>query len=167
MNATMNRLIDIEYRYALDFVLFPLLVHRARREVIDLITGGSYLAMCSLYNKGWPGGKTNRFAPEDFKCRRIKYGKDTMLYITLPETDSRSPMASTHVVITYSDNLFSYNDIRVFNVERSINDTTAIGEMKFTPEGELQAHVNYGEASEDDDENINRIWKLAFHVPCP
>ena len=64
----MNKMIDWEYRYELDFIRFPVLIHRAQRKVIDLIIGGSYAAMSSLYNKGWPGGKTDRFSPEDFKC---------------------------------------------------------------------------------------------------
>ena len=50
----------------MDFVLFPNLVLRAKRKVIELITLGSYNAMCSLYNTGWPGGRTRRFSPEDF-----------------------------------------------------------------------------------------------------
>lgn len=162
MNAEMKRMLDWEYRYQLDFVLFPLLVHRAKREVIDLILGGSYIAMSSLYNKGWPGGKTDRFAPDDFKCRRIRIGSKTMLYITLPATDARAPMASTHIAITYNDQMLTYTDIRVFNVERSARNTTAIGEMTFRPDGTLVSHLNYGTAAQDDEANIHRIWEIAF-----
>lgn len=162
MNAEMKRMLDWEYRYQLDFVLFPLLVHRAKREVIDLILGGSYIAMSSLYNKGWPGGKTDRFTPEDFKCRRIRIGSKMMLYITLPATDVRAPMASTHIAITYNDQMLTYTDIRVFNVERSARNTTAIGEMTFRPDGTLDSHLNYGTAAQDDETNIHRIWEIAF-----
>lgn len=81
VNVSMNKMIDWEYRYELDFIRFPVLIHRAQRKVIDLIIGGSYVAMSSLYNKGWPGGKTDRFSPEDFKCRIVRNGADTMLYI--------------------------------------------------------------------------------------
>ena len=91
VNVSMNKMIDGEYRYELDFIRFPVLIHRAQRKVIDLIIGGSYVAMSSLYNKGWPGGKTDRFSPEDFKCRIVRNGADTMLYITLPATDAFGP----------------------------------------------------------------------------
>lgn len=144
VNVSMNKMIDWEYRYELDFIRFPVLIHRAQRKVIDLIIGGSYVAMSSLYNKGWPGGKTDRFSPEDFKCRIVRNGADTMLYITLPATDACAPMACTHIAITYKDNGIFYSDIRVFNVERSNRQTTAIGEMQFTPDGQMKAHMNYG-----------------------
>ena len=162
MYNNMNKILDWQYRSELDFIRFPLLIHRAKREVIDLILGGSFLAMSSLYNKGWPGGKTNRFHPEDFKCRIVRNGVDTMLYITLPATDSRAPMASTHIAITYKNYMTYYSDIRVFNVERSNRNTTAIGEMKFTPDGKMQAHISYGDAMSSDEENIRQIWEIAF-----
>ncbi len=162
MRNDMNRIIDWEYRYEMDFIRIPLLIHRAKREVIDLILNGSYLAMTSLYNKGWPGGRTNRFTPDDFKCRRIRDGAESMIYITLPATDVRARMASTHLAITYHDTPAGYADIRVFNVERSNRNTTAIGEMQFTTDGRRQSHTNYGEAAKSDDENIRRIWEIAF-----
>ena len=157
MNVSMNKMIDWEYRYELDFIRFPVLIHRAQRKVIDLIIGGSYVAMSSLYNKGWPGGKTDRFNPEDFKCRIVRNGADTMLYISLPATDACAPMACTHIAITYKDNGIFYSDIRVFNVERSNRHTTAIGEMQFTPDGQMKAHLNYGEAKGSDEANIRHI----------
>ena len=162
VNVSMNKMIDWEYRYELDFIRFPVLIHRAQRKVIDLIIGGSYVAMSSLYNKGWPGGKTDRFNPEDFKCRIVRNGADTMLYITLPATDACAPMACTHIAITYKDNGIFYSDIRVFNVERSARNTTAIGEMTFRPDGTLVSHLNYGTAAQDDEANIHRIWEIAF-----
>ena len=158
----MTKIMDWEYRYEMDFIRMPLLIHRAKREVIDLILNGSYLAMTSLYNKGWPGGRTNRFTPDDFKCRRIQDGPEIMIYITLPATDARTRMASTHMAITYYDTPAGYADIRVFNVERSNSNTTAIGEMQFTSEGRRKSHTNYGEAGDNDDENIRRIWGIAF-----
>ena len=158
----IEKIMDWEHRYEMDFIRMPLLIHRAKREVIDLIMNGSYLAMTSLYNKGWPGGRTNRFTPDDFKCRRIQDGPEIMIYITLPATDARARMASTHMAITYYDPPAGYADFRVFNVERSNSNTTAIGEMQFTAEGRMQSHTKYGEAAQSDDENIRRIWGIAF-----
>ena len=167
VNVSMNKMIDWEYRYELDFIRFPVLIHRAQRKVTDLIIGGSYVAMSSLYNKGWPGGKTDRFSPEDFKCRIVRNGADTMLYITMPATDACAPMACTHIAITYKDNGIFYSDIRVFNVERSNHHTTAIGEIQFTPDGQMKAHMNYGEAKGTDEANIRHIWSLAFDAALP
>lgn len=161
-NVMMNRMMDLRHRYELDFIKMPLLIHRAKQEVIDLILKGSYLAMASLYNNGWPGGKTKRFTGDDFKCRHIQIGANTMIYITLPPTDYRSPMACTHLAITYQQSPGGYKNIRAFNIERSGRNTTAIGEMKFAPDGGTLAHSNYGSASRSDDENIARIWEIAF-----
>ena len=164
-NVMMNRMLDSMYRYELDFIKIPLLIYRAKQEVIDLILNGSYLALASLYNTGWPGGKTKRFTGDDFKCRRIQVGTKTMIYITLPPTDIRAPMACTHLAITFRQSPSGYKNIRAFNIERGGRDTTAIGEMKFSPDGERLAHCNYGSASKSDDENIGRIWEIAFGVP--
>ena len=56
-DAMMNRMLDSMFRYELDFIKIPLLIHRAKQEVIDLILNGSYLALASLYNTGWPAEK--------------------------------------------------------------------------------------------------------------
>ena len=90
-----------------------------------------------------------------------------MLYITMPATDACAPMACTHIAITYKDNGIFYSDIRVFNVERSNRHTTAIGEMQFTPDGQMKAHMNYGEAKGTDEANIRHIWSLAFDAALP
>ena len=162
MKNNSNSIIDWEYRYELDFITIPLLIHRAKREVIDLILMGSYLAMASLYNIGWPGGKTDRFSSDDFKCMRLQNGAETLIYITLPEMDFYAPMISTHMAITFHDTPAGYTDIRVFNVERSGLQTTSIGEMQFTADGRLLSHTNYGSAAQEDGENIRRIWEIAF-----
>ena len=161
MKNTGNVSNELAYRYQMDFVLFPNMVLRARRRVIELITLGSYNAMCALYNTGWPGGKTSRFSPEEFKCRLIQRDGGCMLYITLPVTEGDSPMACTHVAITYSTSPVLYSDIHVYHVERSPYGTM-IGEMTFNPEGWPAAHANYGEAGATDEENIDLIWEIAF-----
>ena len=76
-------------------------------------------------------------------------------------------MACTHIAITYKDNGIFYSDIRVFNVERSNRHTTAIGEMQFTPDGQMKAHLNYGEAKGSDEANIRHIWNVAFDAALP
>ena len=135
-NVMMNEMLDSMDRYELDFIRMPLLIHRAKQKVIDLILNGSYLAMASLYNTGWPSGKTKRFTGDDFKCRRIQVGTKSMIYITLPPTDVRAPMACTHLAITYRQSPGGYKNIRAFNIERGGRNTTAIGEMQFSPNQE-------------------------------
>ncbi len=84
-----------------------------------------------------------------------------MLFITLPATDGDSPMACTHVAITYSTSPVLYSDIHVYHVERSPYGTM-IGEMSFNSEGWPASHANYGEACATDEENIDLIWGIAF-----
>ncbi len=55
----------------------------------------------------------------------------------------------------------AYTDLRVFNIERSVADTTAIGEMVFR-HGEIVRHTNFGSAAATDEENIRRVKEIAF-----
>lgn len=168
MNTTTNH----ELSYFIDFELMPTLIHNGQGKMVDFLLKGAGAAFSSLYNKAWSTYASGKpFYTMDFLCRHIQKGHESMIYVTLPKTPKDFPMACTHMAVTYLEHNGKYSDVRVFHIERSSRGTTAIGEMQVGEMG-VQAHLNYGSDEKSDEQNIEKIWSLAFfervpHMPQP
>lgn len=158
---------DNNMRYYVDFIVMPTLVHNGQGRVIEFLLKGAGAAFASMYNKAYSENGCGRpFGFLDFLCRHIQEGENGMLYVTMPDTPAGAPMSCTHMAITYRITNGIISCARVFHVEKSAFGSTAIGEINIDGSG-LHSHVNYGVASETDDENIERIQKLSFFRRLP
>lgn len=156
-----------EDRYYLDFIQMPVLFHNGQGRAVSLITGNVEEKLCSIYNKAcFRHNGEMPFTEEEFNCRRVKFDEGTILYIKLPKTDIGSPMICTHMAVAYKKDNGRIHDVRLLQVERGMLGTVAIGEIIFN-RMRILGHANYGTAAETDDDNIEKIRRIAFGNVLP
>ena len=151
-------------RYGIDFVAMPTYCPAGQEDFVRQLLDDGDKALSNLYNDLWQQYTSSHgrpFTRRDFSIQRIHAGQNHMLFITLPYSPYTQAMACTRIAITYVEDDGKMADIRMYHVERSAMGTTAIGRMKIDSSG-CTAHVNYGDAEKSDDENIRKIWSLAF-----
>ncbi|MGN1007348.1 MAG: hypothetical protein ACI4PV_00235 [Butyricicoccus sp.] len=158
---------DNNMRYYVDFILMPTLVHNGQGKVVEFFLKGAGAAFASIYNKAYnEKGCGKPFGWLDFLCRHIQDGENGMLYVTLPDTPNDAFMICTHMAIAYRVKDGAISAARLFHIEKSAFGSTAIGEIVIDGVG-AHSHVNYGTASDTDDENIESIQKLSFFRRLP
>lgn len=156
-----------ELRYMIDFDLIPRIIRNGQGKVVEFLLKDTDEAFCAFYNNFYrQQGYGRPFKHTDFLYRHIKNGSEEMIFVTLPETAAGMPMVCTHMAVTYYNKHGKYSDVRVFHIEKGFLGTTAIGEMQIGKHG-VQGHANYGDASDNDDDNIQKIRKLAFFRGIP
>lgn len=150
-----NELLNLTgIKYTIDFRLIPKIFFSSPTGILGMLMEDEARDIfCSIYNDAYEGKRS--FTKDDFNITRIIDEDDFIYYVTLPDEHDGSMVwcEAYGFVFVRDDDLMN---AQFFTLEKSNANTTMLCGISTTLD-----HMNFGEASDNHEENAKRMLDIA------